>query len=204
MGRSLRIGSDVDGVLFEIVAPMVEFLDSIGISVPSYEETYDYDLAKVWGCSRTEMGRRINLFYKSEYFPKLRPMPGVQQALGILVPAHNAYPITARPLDIEHLTKAAFDKHLPGKFDYSYHLGHFDGSGPKVTKVDIARSLPLDGRPLDFVIEDSLFEAEAIARANIQVVLITHPWNCDRAISTGITRVNGWMPDIVDYVKKYE
>ena len=67
----MNIGYDIDGVVVEIMKPMVRFLGKSGIDVPPYEETHDHNLIKIWGCSPQEVSDRIGLFYASPDFDSL-------------------------------------------------------------------------------------------------------------------------------------
>jgi len=153
MKRSLRIGVDVDGTVTEIIAPMVQFLREHGMEVPSYEETVDYNLGKIWGCSSEEGVRRVFMFYGSEEFRRLKPIHGVLEAFARLFPPHEACTITARPDFVEPVTRDFFDRHLAGYCKTMYHLGSYIKDGK--TKGVLARELSLD-----IFVEDALHNAE--------------------------------------------
>jgi len=117
--RSLRIGLDVDGSVTDFVSPLISYLDGVGIKVPTYEDTHDFDLKNVWRCTREEAVRRVNLFLNSQEFTFLTPMPGVREAFDLLFPPHVGYPITSRPEGVEHITRDFFDRHLDGNTNLS-------------------------------------------------------------------------------------
>lgn len=200
----MRIGIDVDGSIIEIIRTMGKVLQKYeGIKIPSYEETYDYNLCLVWKCSEKEMKRRVNVLYHSDEFAALDPEPEVSTALRRLFLRNEGFPLTARPDYVEHITQAMFAR-AGVEFPNSYHLGHYHGNVSDVTKVDIALSLPSDGKPLDVVVEDALHEAEAIAAAGIPVLFVNRPWNEGIAVSTGITRVDPQWRQVIEYVESYK
>lgn len=194
----MRIGIDIDGTVTEIIVPLVRFLHGRGIKVPSYEETVDYDLSKLWKCSSEEMVRRVFDFYNSAEFRILQPMAGVRDAFARLFPPHESYPITSRPDFVEPITRDFFNKHLGGRCKVIYHLGEFGGDGCGETKGSVAERLKLD-----LFVEDALHNAEEIASRGIPVLLMSQPWNIDRALSNRVMRVNSW-DDVVKYVESYK
>lgn len=196
--RSLRIGIDVDGVVTEIIEPIVKFLYGRGIKVPSYEDTTDYNLSKVWRCSTQEMVRRVFDFYASKEFLELQPVLGVAKAFARLFPPHEGYSITSRPDIVENITKDFFDRYLNGRCREIHHLGEFGGNGSKETKGSLAKKLKLD-----FFVEDALHNAEEIASHGVPVLLMTQPWNRDRIVPQGVIRVNSWS-DVLRYVEDYK
>ncbi len=196
--QNMKIGIDIDGTVTEIIAPLVGFLRERGFVVPSYEDTADYDLTKLWGCSKDELVRRVFEFYKSEEFRRLQPISGVREAFALLFPPHEGYFITSRPAFVGPRTMEFFDVHFGGRLKSFYHLGEFGGNGCAETKGAIAKRLNLD-----VFVEDALHQAEEIASYGIPVLLMTQPWNRGRTLREGIVRVDGWK-EIVDFVENYK
>jgi len=192
--RSFEIGVDVDETVVPFVKPAVEFLRGIGIHVPSYEETPDFNLAVAWKCPGEEAIKRVNLFLRSDEFASLTPLPGAKDAFSRLFPPHNYHTITSRPDGVEPITRKFFDEHLGGRYKSIHHLGNYEHKR-NTTKAEVANRLGLD-----LFIEDTYPEAIAIAKTGIPVLLMNRPWNVGREISDGITRVNDW-DEIVRYIE---
>lgn len=194
--KSLRIGVDVDDTLANFVAPLIDFLKSNGLKVPSYEDTHDYDLWNVWGCTREEAIKRIEYFHNSNGFDLLSPLPGVQEVFMKTFPPHVAYSITNRPPKLEHITKRFLDNHFGGRYEAVYHLGtNYDGK--KISKADVAKK-----NSLDLFVEDSHYEAQSISSIGIPVLLINRPWNRGRETNSLVTRVDGWE-EVLMHVERY-
>ncbi len=194
----MNIGYDVDGVVVEMMHPMVEFLRRQEIIVPRYEDTFTHDLTRVWQCSREEVSRRIGLFYDSSEFKELSPIEGVARTFRNLFPPHTAHGITARPSHVKDTTLGFFGKHFQN-YGEVHHLGHHgDGSLTGRTKGEVAKELSLD-----LFIEDAPANALDVASQGIPVLLVSRPWNVNFELPQGVTRVSGWN-DVLDYVCKMQ
>jgi hypothetical protein len=86
----VKIGYDAGGVVVEIVRPLARFLNSHRIAVPSYEDTFNHNLTRVWRCDAEEVSRRIALFYGSSEFATLEPVKDVVKSFARLFPPHIA------------------------------------------------------------------------------------------------------------------
>jgi uncharacterized HAD superfamily protein len=195
--KSLKLGIDVDGTLADFARPLINYMRSLGIETPDYEDTHDFDLSKTWKCTPQEAVRRIDLFLDSREFRNLEPIEGVSEAFEILLPPHKGYAITARPKSIAHVTKKFLETHLGGKCSGAYHLGTCHKDGAKVSKAKQAKKLGLD-----LFVEDSPVEASEISACGIPVLLLNRPWNANYSLPSLVTRVNEWR-EIVHYVREY-
>ncbi len=191
----MNIGYDVDGVVVEIMRPMVKFLASRGIVVPPYEKTHDHNLTRIWGCEPAEVSRRIGLFYASTEFANLEPVDGAVSAFASLFPPHDAHGITARPEGIKDTTFGFFQRYFQNHGDI-HHLGHHgDGSLSGRTKGQVAKELGLD-----LFVEDAPMNAQDVASYGVPVLLVSRPWNASFELPLGVTRVSGWE-DVLKYVR---
>ena len=192
----MNIGYDVDGVVVEIVKPMVDFLERQNIVVPKYEDTFTPHLTRVWKCNEGEVYRRIGLFYESPAFKELSPVEGVADAFRNLFPPHTAHGITARPEAIKRITLDFFEKHFEN-YGEIYHLGqNGDGSLTGRTKGQVAKELGLD-----LFVEDAPHNVIDVASYGIPVLLVSRPWNISFDLLEGVTRVDGW-DDVLKYIKE--
>ncbi len=197
----LKAGIDCDETVFNFMYHLNSFLRANGLPFVPREQQRTFDLWDLWGCSRDEAFRRVELFYESGEIKELTPRSGAVEAFERLFPPHRATIVTSRPKYMVKATKHIFAKHLPGRVDKIYHTDqytkHLVAEDVKVTKGTIAKALGLD-----MFVEDALHHAEEIASHGIPVYLLNCPWNESKPTSPLITR--GEWKDFPAFVESYK
>lgn len=199
----MNLGIDIDESSLAFLPPLIDFLSTQGIVVPPYEETYSFDLERVWGCSREEAFHRVHLFYASREFLHLDgPISGAAVAFRRLSQNHVLYQITSRSSDISFITRIQVERAFPGCVTDVLHTNQYSlealRSPANTTKGSLCRS-----QGIDLFVEDALHHAAEIASHGVPVLLLPRPWNYGKSVPTGVTRVANWDM-IVEYVESYK
>jgi len=183
----MNIGWDVDETLLEFVKPLVDFLATQRISVPSYEKTYCYDLWRVWDCTKKEAFRQVGLFYGSPAFLGINAYEGLPELVHDLSKRHKHYAITSRSSSLEIVTRTQIERNFPDLFADVLHTGQYslDSGNGMDTKGTLAKKLGIK-----LFIEDSLSHAEEVASYGVRVLLLTRPWNVVSEVPLGVTRID--------------
>lgn len=200
----MRIGFDLDETLAPFMPALIRYLRKQGLKIPSYEETFSFDLWEVWGCTREESSRRVFDFYHSPDFLELRPYPEVPSLLTRLSrQGHEHYAITARPTSMAERTSLFFRNHLPDLFSGVHLTGQYSLSSSSLPSPRTKGLLSCE-LGLDFFVDDSLPHVAEIASKGVsQVFLMTRPWNENRALPAGVSRIFS-LADILPYVESYK
>src|SRR3989344_6973205 len=119
------IGWDIDETLLEFVKPLVDFLATQGISVPSYEKTYCYDLWRVWDCTKKEAFRRVGLYYDSPAFLGINAYEGLPKLARDFSGTHEQYAITSRSSSLEIVTRTQIGRNFPDLFADVLNTGQY-------------------------------------------------------------------------------
>lgn len=142
---------DCDDVLLLLNDPLqehkVELDRAKGINdtkVLSLEEVYDYDLGKVWNCSRNEAVEIVDDFFNSGAFYKMQPVPWAQEVAAELDErGDDLLIITSRREWLQQITFEQIDKYYPGVFSDIVFSGE-QSKNPILSKKDICRDLGVD------------------------------------------------------------
>ncbi|MFW6246646.1 MAG: 5' nucleotidase, NT5C type [bacterium] len=157
----MRIGVDIDDVLFEFVSPFLEWQKSN----VKLEDITQWDMSSVLNLEESELVRRVNLFNKSDEFKNLPP---VMYAYDVLWYMKNLsimfYAITHRPKDTKEVTCNSLEKHYPNIFEDVFFRDN--------EKVDIARDKDLYAH-----IDDGVHNFRGFDKLKTKPIVYDRPWN---------------------------
>lgn len=140
---------DSDDVLFVLNNPLQEYkvkLDResgiLDTKVLTTEEIFDYNLGKVWNCSLDEAFSVVDRFFNSEYFDRMQPVPGAQEAVAkIKNKGDDLVVLTSRPLWVQQKTLEQIGNHYHGRFNDVLFSGEWNKTPSGTTKGDICRDI---------------------------------------------------------------
>lgn len=183
----MRIGVDLDGPLVNCIDPLLKWHNyKYGTNFRA-DQILSQDLSILWGCTKEEVINRCNIFYKSDYFNRIKPIPCAQEGIEKLSKKNELFSVTARPLNIEKGTIKCVNEYFPGKFREIILTDEFSLNGNSTSKLDIYFE-----KGIELVIEDSLPNAVDCAINNIDVILINYRWNESKKLHARIKRVKNW------------
>lgn len=180
------IGFDLDDVLLNFNDALFPYHNKrFGTN---YNRTHikTFDLGELWQCSREEVEKRILDFYHSQEHHEALPVEGAIEVINNLKDRHDLFVITARPEELKHETLSWLEQHFPKMFKAVHFTNHFHGSNNRRAKGDVCLEIGVET-----FIEDSLHNANDVARLGIPVLLLDAPWNQEE-IKLPIKRIYSW------------
>jgi uncharacterized HAD superfamily protein len=193
------IGVDIDDVLADLASCLVKFHNEHFGTFLTKEDHSNYDLSKIWGCSKSESMERMMKFFESEQFENVLPLSGAFEGVKALKEMGNRlFIITSRPHALKEKTIKWINTHFEGYFDEIYFTGHPATQGA-IKKANLCKELGVE-----IMLEDCLEVAFECLEKNISVILFDSPWNRCVNLPEGIIRVSSWseilraLPEIIE------
>ncbi len=184
----MKIGIDIDEVLARFLPAIIRYHNETYNTSLKKEDFKTYNLWESWGGTREESIGKINDFFKTDYFRKIKPISGAQEATRVLKDNNDLSIITSRKDEIAKETNYWVDKHFPNIFSGVHFAGHYFSNGKNSrTKGQICNSLDVD-----ILIEDNFEYALECISPKRKVLLFDYPWNREIKLPQGIKRVHSW------------
>ncbi len=184
----MKIAIDLDGVLVDIITPLLEFHNEIEGTNHSKEDVDNFVLSEFWNLTPEETEERVHHFYETDSFRNLHPEPEAKQAVQELSEEHELCIVTSRPVEVEEETRRWIEEHFPDAFD---HI-HFSDNPTLSTNDARSKAEICSEIEADVLIEDAVEYAEECSREGIEVFLLDKPWNQKEELPDRIIRVHSW------------
>ncbi|NTW14166.1 MAG: hypothetical protein HGA31_03995 [Candidatus Moranbacteria bacterium] len=186
--RKTKVGVDLDDVLLDLSTALCAFHNARHGTDLVRDDYTDYDLRKMWGCTRTEVIDRIEAFYDSPEHEEALPIHGAYEVLESLAGTHEFIIVTAKPERLRDMTDRWIGLHFPGIFESIHFVGNYH-LHPEIQtrKRDICVTLDIGT-----FIDDALSNARDLAPALDRVFLLDSPWNREEVGYPSVTRVFSW------------
>jgi uncharacterized HAD superfamily protein len=188
----MKIGVDLDEVLADYLSAVIDFHNASFGSSLKKEDFVSYKFWEIWGGTVDEAIDKIYEFNKTDFFKKIKPVPGSQEVLDVLKQNHELFVITSRQQDFANETKAWLDEHFPGVFQGVHFTNKYSKSGESRSKLSVCDELEID-----VLIEDSLDYALECLNEKRKVFLLDYSWNQSTDLPEKISRVDSW-PEILN------
>lgn len=184
----MRIGVDLDDVLAELLIGLDKYHNEIYKTNFSLEDHIDFDLSKIWKCSKEEMKKRVYDFYDSDFvIREVKPLEGAVEVIDKLSKEHDLVLITSRPEFLKQRTIDWLEKYFPSKFNKVFFTSQFAEKNVLKTKGDLCLELGIN-----LMIEDCFEYAMDCASKNVDVLLVDRPHNQIGDLPEKIRRVKNW------------
>jgi len=193
--KRIKIGFDCDGVLVEIMNPLISFHNDKYNTSLRREQFKFFNLWENWGGTEKQTKAKVKDFFSSEYFWKIKPLKYSRRVVDILSKDNDLVVVTSRPDYTHKKTIFQVDYFFPKKFLEIYFTNEWSRDGGR-GKQDVC----LDEN-IDILIEDSLENAISCSSKGINVLLIDCPWNKCENLPDNVERMNNGL---VEAVKKVE
>ena len=185
MENKLKIGIDLDDVVFEFVNPLLEgYKEKYGKDI-SFEEVFSYNFPTIFNISLKEVIDLIEDVFKKGKVENMSFCEFSKESILDLSKNHKIYFITSRIFregTLESLEKFFFETN----FELVFSSNPYAKTNGK-TKGEICNELGID-----FMIEDSKEHAEECVGKNIKVFLLDKPWNKNTESHENMIRVKNW------------
>jgi uncharacterized HAD superfamily protein len=183
MEQKLKIGIDLDDVVFEFVKELIKEIKSKYNIEINFEEVYSYYFPDVFGVSLEQIIEILNKLDNT----KLKLCEKSKDCINKLSKNHKVYFITSRVK--REGTLDSLNQHFSGLdfdlfFSSNYHVKTFEK-----TKGELCKELDIN-----FMIEDDEKHCISCSEKGIKSFLLDKPWNknFDESKYENITRVNNW------------
>lgn len=194
--RILRIGVDIDDVLFQSAQRSIELYNQAYGTALTLQDWYDFsdttDWPTRWGSDHMAvLVKRVVSTMADQEFRSASPIEGARRELRRMQnDGHELFAITGRSEAIRPQTMSLLDASYEGVFTHEtlFFVDHFEHDGQRASKADVAINLGLT-----HFVEDLPAHANALARAGIRTLLFDpgYPWN-QTGVDESVTRVRSW------------
>lgn len=180
--KRLKIGIDLDDVVFEFVKPLLEFFNKSYSKDVKFENVHSYRFSDVFGIESKELKNFIGSMITDNFQMNMELCEFAKEVVLELSKDNDIYFITSR--GHREGTKECLDKHFP-KFELIF------SSNPYIKTEGHPKSRICLDNKIDFMIEDTRRHALDCAEAGIKVFLIDKPWN-QNFEHENVIRVKDW------------
>ncbi len=189
----MKIGIDVDGVLADLVTPLIQFHNEKYGTELSVEDVKGYDLAEAWEVSDAEHRRRIDDFLQSDRVSNLEPLEDARGVIDILASKHDLYVLTARkPAIAREATERWVNERFPDSFEDVLFSEDSSSKAALCEENDIT-----------LLIDDNPDHVRACSEHDVTGVLFRQPWNEDADLPEHVPKVHGWS-QVLQLVRNIE
>lgn len=183
----MRIGIDIDDVLFNTTFHWIEYCNKKFKLSLNYEEKQVYSLGATLNKTEEEGINSFEDFCKTKYFLEMKPVNGAIDTITKLSKKHELIIITSRNKTIEQETRESINKYFKDKFKQIHITENHLGIKTKKTKYDVCKE-----NNCTLLIEDAYHHAIDCAEKGIQTLLYNRPWNEKEQLHLNMKRVYNW------------
>lgn len=181
----MRIGIDLDDVVFEFVNELLKHFEEKYRKKISYEEIISYHFYNILGISKEDFEKLFFNHFDKEKMENLDLCELAYESVNNLSKEHDIFFITSR------VRKEGTLESLKKHFNHINFKLHFSSNPYAGTlgknKGEICKELEID-----FMIEDSKEHAEICAKQGIKTFLLDKPWNRYCEEHDKIIKVRDW------------
>lgn len=193
--KHIKIGVDMDEVLCELFLSLTDRFNTINGTFHNVRDIQHYDLEKLYGCTKEELGGLLREFFISKDHTTMVPIVGALEGIE-KIKDFDLIIISARPEHTRNKTEEWLHKHFPNIFSDIHLIGDPSGlGGMALSKGEFAKELGIQ-----VFIEDSLTNAKNIASYGIPVLLLDRTWN-QGELPPLVTRAFSWE-EAVSFIQK--
>lgn len=196
--RILRIGVDIDDVLFQSAQRSIELYNQAYGTSLELTDWYDFSDKTVWAPKWKSddmtllVQRVVGDMAKDDFNDAVLPIEGAREQLQHLRSCgHELFAVTGRSEALRAQTLALLDGAYHGMFDDEtlFFVDHFEHGGRRASKADVALDLGLT-----HFIEDLPAHANELARVGIKTLLYDpgYSWN-QKGVDDAVIRLPSWQ-----------
>ncbi len=173
-----RIYIDIDDVLSETIARLVELLEHLHDRRVDPGQVEHFDLRKSFGLDSDEIESFMQRAHDDDIIESITPTPGAAEVLSRWQAAgHRVSLVTGRPPKTNAASRRWLDTH-DLSHEALYHLDKWNRPSWNLTGLPAIRFDDIPAFGFEFAVEDSLDTAvRLIEEFEIPVALMDRPWN---------------------------
>jgi len=194
----MTVAVDVDDTIIDTIGSLILFHNNIYGTNFKEEDFYSCWYREVWGGTKEEEIKKLEDFYKSNYYSEIIPIKGSQKTLISLIEEGIEFQaVTGRVYDLIEKTEGYIKKHFPNIFSNIYHTNSYGLTGIKIRKSEVCKNINAD-----FIIDDDMNHVVDCTNAGIPVLVFNKPWN-QGILPNGAFRMNSWeeLPNLINQIK---
>jgi uncharacterized HAD superfamily protein len=153
----------------------------------SKSDIYDFHLANILGCSSSEVGARVSLYFSNNNVSS-NLILGALAGVNLLARNAEIVFITARPYNAYRHTHGQLQAYFAGKYSSVHFVDHHGCKGSKCIELG-AISL----------IDDGSHNLDNAAALGVRTIVMDQPWN---RVNESHRRMNSWneLGGHLDYI----
>ncbi len=175
-----RIYVDIDDVLSETIARLIDLLETTHERRVDIEEVRFFDLEKSFGLAAHEIGAFMDRAHTDEVIESIAPAEGAVETLADWAgAAHEVMLVTGRPPSTRAASLRWLERHSIAHTAL-HHLDKWDRPSWNESGLPALRFEEIPAFDFDFAVEDSLETAVRLVEDfGIPVALMDRPWTRD-------------------------
>jgi uncharacterized HAD superfamily protein len=185
----MRIGVDLDGVVANIMEPILERYNLLYETSFMYGDLFSHDLWNVFGVTEDESLKRVLSIMDELDFDEVIVHDGAIDGLRELTKKHELIAITSRPLFFKEKTLKWIEKYFSGIFEKIIFTNQYSSDG-EYAKVNMSNVCQAEG--IEVMLEDYIKYVNDCSRVCKRVLLFDQPWNQIDELPANAFRVAGW------------
>jgi len=193
--RPARIGVDIDGVMLDVIAPLLKVYNRRNGTRYAKNDITDYPLTRLFGSDSEARIKFVLDFFRTPEFRNIRPVPGAQRGIAALGKKAILISLTSRSVDaIEKETRNQILRYFPNAFSEIRFTSDLTSNSKGEGKAGVCRNMDID-----IMIDDSFEYAATCAKQRVKVILLDCPWNREwnhGPLPQNVYRARNW-PQIV-------
>jgi hypothetical protein len=184
----MHIGVDLDDTALDSINSLISFHNKIHGTNFKKRDFHSCWYREVWGGTKEDEVKELEVFSQSDYYNQIAPMPGSQLALHLLAEdGHKLSAITGRVYSLTEKTEKCIEKHFSNIFSGIYHTNSYGLTGAKIKKSEICKQFNVD-----VIIDDDLNHIIDCTSSDLPVIVYDSPWN-QGALPEGSIRMKNWI-----------
>ncbi len=185
--NKLVIAIDCDDVIVPTASLILAYYNKKYGTAIALKDFYSNDLS-VWDTPDDATAiNRVEEYLMSEEYQNAEPFSEAIKVIQALSRWHELHIITGRPDFLTGATTRMLAQYFPDIFK-TVQFTNFFGQKSR-SKAEVCQQLSID-----FLIDDHLHHAKAVADCGVQVLLFgDYPWNESLDLPKGIQRVKSWQ-----------
>lgn len=185
MEEKLKIGIDLDDVVFEFVKLFLEYSERKFGKKILFKDVFSYQFADVLNVSLEEVLDLVKQMSTKEVFENMALVENSKKSILELSKKYEIYFITSRVY--KEGTLESLKKHFE-EFDFELIFS----SNPYAKTLGKHKGEICLEEGINFMVEDSYEHANNCAESGIKTFLLDKPWNQRRDLNKNIIRVKNW------------
>lgn len=181
MNNNLKIGIDLDDVVFDSMNEFLKILKETHRIIFDFKEINSYSLHEIFNLTKED----IEKIMKKVDWINLTTLETSKESILSLSKNHKIYFITSRTF--EEGTEESLTKHF-SEFDFKL----FFSSNPHAGTSGKSKGEICEEFGIDLMIEDNYEHCLSCAEKGIKTFLLEKPWNKNSKYHKNIIRVKNW------------